>query len=106
MPRMRLLALAIGDLQAFVTPKALDALVVDPPALSAERLGGPAPAPPRALLGEGTQERPKGLFVVRWCRCAQALGGAVLADDSTRFALGDPEPLLQPVDCNAATVRG
>jgi hypothetical protein len=101
-----LLAFAIGDLESLVTPKALDTLVIDPPAVTMEGLGGSAPTPPRALLGEVTQERPESLFVVRSCRCTQALGGAMLADHVTCFALGDPEPLLQPVDCNAATVRG
>ena len=101
-----LLALAIGDFQALVTPKALDTRVVDPPAVTTECLGGSAPTPPRSLLGEVTQERPESLFVVRSCRYTQALGGAMLADDLTCFALGDPEPLLQPVDCKAATVRG
>ena len=91
-----LLALAIGHPQALVTPEALDALVVDPPALPAGLLGGPAPTPPGPLRSRrhaGTpavppRRRMAPVTARRWVeRCWPTT--------ATRSTFGDPEPLLQ-----------
>ena len=64
-----LLALAIGDLQAFVPPKALDPLVVDPPARHDAAPSRLARQPQLGrCLEKGTQERPESLFVLGWRR--------------------------------------
>jgi len=101
-----LLALAIGHLQAFLPPQALDALVVDAPALPPGLLGRSAPSPSRPLLGERPQPRPQLLLVLGHDGRIQALGGAVLADHTTCSALGDPEPLSQHHHGATAAIRG
>ena len=89
----RLLALPIGDFEAFGTPEALYPLVVDLPAFAPGHDGRPSPAPARTRGREGAQAAPQGHLVVAgdgWCI---ALGGPVLADDPAGVALGDPEPI-------------
>ena len=60
----RLLASCVGHTQAFVSPQAVDPLVVDPPAGLSGRRGRPAPAPAGPAAGEVPQERPQGQLVV------------------------------------------
>src|SRR5690606_12683410 len=57
-PAVGLLALAVGHLQAFLSPQALDPLVVDLPARPSGSLGCPTPSPPWPLLRERSDELP------------------------------------------------
>ena len=91
-----LLSLAIGHLQSLLTPQALDALVVDAPALGSGLGGGSAPAPPGSARPRRRVTTPAGPSRPRMGnRWIESIGGAVLADDPTRSSLGDPEPLAQ-----------
>jgi hypothetical protein len=101
----RSLALSVRK-EAFGPPEAVDALVVDLPALLPCCDGGPPPAPAWSLLREVPQERPQRQLGVGYDRRRKALGGTGLADDLAGPALGDPEPLGEHHDGSPATVRG
>ncbi len=98
--------LAVGHLQSFLPPEALDALVVDHPALPAGLLGGSAPSPSRALSGEGLKPLPQPLFLLAGSGWGEALRGAVLAHHPTCSTLGDPEPFRQHHHGAATALRG
>src|SRR5690606_38189943 len=105
-PAVGLLALAVGHLESFLTPQALDPLVVDHPALPAEPGCGPPPPPPGSGPGEVPQPLAQQLVLLARRGRLDPLGGAVLAHDSTRAAFGDPEPVTQHAHCTPSTVRG
>ncbi len=102
----RFLLLAIGHTQAFFSPQAMDALVVDPPARRARRRRRATPAPTWPADRKGAQESPQRELVVGGDRWWETLRGTGLADDQTGPAFGDPEPFFEHNDGSATTVRG
>src|SRR5690606_39139225 len=105
-PAVGLLVLAVGHLQSFLTPQALDPLVVDLPAHPSGSLGSPPPPPPRPLLRERSEKPPQLDLVIARRRGLEALGRAVLTDDPAGMSLGDPEPIAQHLHRCTSPVRG
>ncbi len=92
--------------QTLLAPQTAYALLVDDPSRAPCALRRTTPPPPRALLREGNQEFAQASLLPVDHRRQEPLGGAVLADNPARPALGDPEPITQHQDGGAATVRG
>ena len=95
-----------GPLQGLVAPQAPGALGVDDQALTARH--GVRRAPPQA--GMSAREVPQLLAQLGFGsigrRLGAPLGGAVLSHLPTRPPLRDPEPLLEALNGDPATVRG
>ncbi len=92
--------------QSLLAPQTAYALVVDDPSRPSCALRSTTPPPPRALLRKRNQEFAQASLLIVDHRRREALGGAVLADNPTRPALGDPEPVTQHHNGGAPTVRG
>ena len=91
------LVLACGDAQALLAPQALSALAVQAPALL-DQTGVGAAIAPAGLLGRDLTQAGSQRPIVGDLVGLVALGGAMLAGDPTRPALGE----LQAV-CNMQT---
>ncbi len=101
-----LLALLIGNFQAFYSPQTLDALLVHAVSLATTVPISALPAPTGMGLREGHEPSSQLILVVGRQRDLEALCGAVLSNDATGPAFFHPERLFEHVDCSTTGVRG
>ncbi len=92
--------------QPLLAPQAPYPFVVDDPPRPPCALRSTTPPPPRTLLRKRDQEFAQAQLLPVDHRWQEPLGGAVLADNPARPALGHPEPITQHQDGGATTVRG
>jgi len=80
--------------QSFLTPKALNLLVIHCPALSTSVMIGRPEAPARMVLGVSAKPVPQSGVRIGWCRRGRfvALGGAMLPGHPAGQPLADRPP--------------